>query len=66
MDEQDQHESQSRGQDGDDPGDGVCLKIEGERDKALESFRKARNLDPHGEVGRQANEQIEKLSRDDE
>lgn len=43
---------------------GVCYKVKGEREKAEDAFRRARDLDPHGEVGRQAVEQLKKLERD--
>ncbi|MDF1564546.1 MAG: tetratricopeptide repeat protein [Deltaproteobacteria bacterium] len=40
---------------------GVCKKLRGEKEGAREAFRKARDLDPHGEVGRQAIAQLKKL-----
>ena len=40
---------------------GICYKLKGEKERALESFRRARDLDPNGEIGRQARAQIKKL-----
>jgi len=33
---------------------GTLAKVRGNRDEALRHFRKARDLDPHGDIGRQA------------
>jgi tetratricopeptide (TPR) repeat protein len=40
---------------------GICKKLKGDKETARESFRQARDLDPHGEVGRQATAQLRKL-----
>ena len=42
---------------------GICHKIQGDKEKAERAFVQARDLDPHGEVGRQAGEQIRRLHR---
>ncbi|MEW5850127.1 MAG: tetratricopeptide repeat protein [Myxococcota bacterium] len=43
---------------------GTMAKVRGRKDEALQHLRKARDLDPHGEVGRNAEQQARKLDPD--